>query len=253
MLDIADDLRELHELYNELWPLLSELHIEPMPAGTPRLSRRSFRGWQEVFRELEKNLGVSGTELWNGGRALRSPAARYLPQPALLVPLSKLESEIDRAEAHRLGSLLISLKLGGLLLETLGAETVAQFFRFAAGESGAMGLSAKRFHDRVRKMSSRTRSQLAKLMNEGKLDTGHFEQLRMALGLTAAKYGLLASGEIEASLATLLGSSTNNGMEGGANLASFLFSEPARRLTEFYLHPSFGHFTAANEKKVADG
>ena len=253
LFDMPDDLAELHELYVQLWPLLAELHIEPMPAGTPRLSRRSFRTWQESFRKLEMGLGVSGTELWNGGRALRASTGRYLPQVALLVPLSNLESEIDRAEAHRLGSLVVSLKVGGVLLDTLGAESVAQCFRYAAGAPGALNITAKRFQERVRKMSSRTRSLLAKMFNEDELETDRFERMRSALALTSAKHGLLASGDINASLAALLGDTSGDAVDANARLASFLISEPARSLAAFYLHPAYGHLTAASEKKVADG
>ena len=102
-------------------------------------------------------------------------------------------------------------------------------------------------------MSSRTRSLLAKMFNEDKFETDRFERMRSALALTSAKHGLLASGDINASLAALLGDTSGDVVDANARLASFLISEPARSLAAFYLHPTYGHLTAASEKKVADG
>ena len=129
------------ELFDALSHVITELTSSPIIAGVPRLSRRSFRLWQDEYQALRVQMGCDEAEIWNGGRLVDQIEARYLPQSALVVPTSYLERTFTAWDRMELCYELESLGSGRLLLERPGVEAVDACSRIMVDDSRSVSLS----------------------------------------------------------------------------------------------------------------
>jgi len=229
----------LADVFEKIWPVLAEISIQQMPAGMPRLSRRSYRDWQVEFSQLGSLLGMAGVEVWNGGRGLDGVWGTYLPQAALAVPLSILEAPLSPTSACELGFSLEQLRHGGLLLDRLGADWLADAFWAAANQDSALlaGLDERsvRFAKRVERLPRRVKAEFgAVCMDKGQLisQLGQLERARIE---ECDRASLLTCDDIYTALFRLLGDGLRAVQREDARRAAYVANARAMKLASFYL------------------
>lgn len=192
--------------------VLTEVLSGAMPAGVPRLSRRSFPAWQAEFRRLATALGIDDVELWNGGRSVVAPRGMYVPQPAVAVPSAALDEPLAPPMAFTLGRLLEGLRSGRLLLEDPGPERVGRCGWVMAsaltpGEEAPADELPEHLHrrliERARRLPRRIKLQLDALAEQIRAPLD-FDQLAAAVAATRDRAGLLCCGDTRVALDALV-------------------------------------------------
>ncbi|MEZ4435258.1 MAG: hypothetical protein R3F65_22865 [bacterium] len=257
---LSDELRRTHlEHPGERGParlvfdafalVLTEVLTSAMPAGVPRLSRRSFAEWQAEFRRLAAGLGVDDVELWNGGRGLTEPRALYLPQPAIAVPAAWLDGPLDAPQAFALAHHLEGLRAGRLLLEDPGPDRIGRCTwvmtaALAADEAPPDELPAglhRRLVDRARRLPRRIKLQLDALAEQAN-EPLDFGALAAAAAATRARAGLLCCGDTRVALDALVfedATAADAARRAGGVPAALGASPAGRALAIYALGPDF--------------
>jgi hypothetical protein len=239
--------RSVATLYDEFWRILSEVSIEHMPAGVPRLSRRSFSGWQDDFNKARLTLGAGEIELWNGGRSLARFMPTYLPHAAMAVPLASLEGSLGTLDLFRVGSAVEGLRDGGVLLDRFAPKWFANLFHEATLQIQGQREHKRTLDDASRRFLMRVgkapRSKRVVLEQHG-IEPGRlmeeFTILRDAHAHKMDRAGLVSCGDLGTAMTETLGGAKDGSMVSHKRIAEYSISKRAQSLLLFYLSADFG-------------
>ena len=259
--DSGGSANRIGALYDAGYQVLVEELAKPIPAGVPRLSRRSFRDWQTAYQELAVQLGVPVAELWNGGRSLDAPWATYLPHPAIAIPIHMFEEGLVGAHRFILAQTLEGLRRGRHLLQEAGSQSAAEtlhrlcdLLRSSEGDEGQLrGTRGYRLLERAKRLPRPKRLRL-----EGAAETvAEIRQglvtLEEATKRAMDRAGLLVAGDIHLALDVVLfgrPDRSRDAQQVGGRFPAYANSSRAQALVSFYVGEGYGDLCRFDQREA---